>query len=72
MIIGLLILGSLIGMLAAVVALITGQSLLAAVTIYSLTAALFVIGVPLVCAFRPCTRELPELQKGQAPTLHHS
>lgn len=32
MIIGLLILGSLIGMLAAVVALITGQSLVAAIT----------------------------------------
>jgi ribosomal protein S12 methylthiotransferase accessory factor YcaO len=69
MIVGLLILGSLIGMLAAIVTLITGQSLLAAVTIYFLTAALCVIGVPLICAFRPRARQLQEVQKGQGATL---
>jgi membrane protein implicated in regulation of membrane protease activity len=56
MIIGLLLLGSLLGMLAALVALILGQSLLTAAAIYLSTAVLCVIGIPLACAFRPRAR----------------
>ncbi len=67
MIIGLLLVGSLLGLLAAVVALVSGQTFLIAVLVYFSTAVLSVVGILLICAFRPRMHHLIDAGQSDQP-----
>lgn len=72
MIIGLILLGSVLGLLAATFALLSGQAFLIAIPVYFSTAVLGVIGIPLICAFRPRMHRLNGTaeQGGRPAALH--
>ncbi len=71
MIIGLLLVGSLLGFLATVIALVSGQTFLIVVLVYFSTSVLSVIAIPLICAFRPRMHRLDSAgQRDRTTALH--
>jgi predicted branched-subunit amino acid permease len=56
MVIGLLLLGSACGTIAAGAALLAGKSLLSAFLIYAGSSAFFVVGFATICALKPLSR----------------